>query len=326
MTIEAPVIDLSVARASTRVKGSLPRRLIRAELLKVRTTSLWWVFALLALVLTLITVVVNLMMADGQISDAALRSQQMMPDYSQLSGQALADAQQQYLRSADVHHFLVVGVANVLTSGQYFGLLLMVILGAVVVTNEFRHQTATTTFLATPRRTVVIFAKLAAAALLAGMFWLGTAVVNFVFGSYYFLSNYSLPLGEWPVLRALMVNLLAYVIWAILGVGLGVFLRSQLGATMTGSAFYLLSYPIASVLFTILYRFVISDAHIFNWMIVVPGVASDVLISPDPVVMGVASDGTMTGPPWWVGALVLIGYGLLAGVVGTLITRKRDIS
>ena len=31
-------------------------------------------------------------------------------------------------------------------------------------------------------------------------------------------------------------------------------------------------------------------------------------------------------PPWWVGALVLIGYGVVAGVIGTLITRKRDIS
>jgi hypothetical protein len=31
-------------------------------------------------------------------------------------------------------------------------------------------------------------------------------------------------------------------------------------------------------------------------------------------------------PVWWVGALVLVGYGVLFGAVGTLITRKRDIS
>jgi hypothetical protein len=31
-------------------------------------------------------------------------------------------------------------------------------------------------------------------------------------------------------------------------------------------------------------------------------------------------------PPQWVGAVVLIGYGVVAGVIGTLITRRRDIS
>lgn len=334
MTIEAPVIDLSAPRGSTRVKGSLGRRLIRSEILKIRTTSLWWVLAVLALVLTLITLVVNLMMADSQIADAASRAHQMMPDFAHqvgadgqpLSGLALEEAQRQYLLSADVHHWVVEGVANVLTSGQYFGLLLMVVLGAVMVTNEFRHQTATTTFLATPRRTAVIFAKLAAGALLAGMFWLGTSVVNIIFGSFYFLSNYSLPLTEWPVVRALLVNLLAYVIWVVLGVGLGVFLRSQLGATLTAAALYLLSYPIASVLFVLLYQFVVTDPHIYDWMILVPGVASEVMTSPVPVRLGGSAGGIETGPSWWVGALVLVAYGLVAGVIGTVITRKRDIS
>jgi hypothetical protein len=31
-------------------------------------------------------------------------------------------------------------------------------------------------------------------------------------------------------------------------------------------------------------------------------------------------------PPWWVGALVLIGWGVVMGLIGTLITRKRDIA
>jgi hypothetical protein len=31
-------------------------------------------------------------------------------------------------------------------------------------------------------------------------------------------------------------------------------------------------------------------------------------------------------PPQWVGALVLVGYGALAGLIGTLILRKRDVS
>ena len=36
----------------------------------------------------------------------------------------------------------------------------------------------------------------------------------------------------------------------------------------------------------------------------------------------------MTHEIWWLylGAVVLIGWGALFGIVGTLITRKRDIS
>ena len=51
------------------------------------------------------------------------------------------------------------------------------------------------------------------------------------------------------MLRSVLMNLLAYVIWAVLGVGLGVLIRSQLGATLTGAAFYLLSFPVAAVVF-----------------------------------------------------------------------------
>ena len=31
-------------------------------------------------------------------------------------------------------------------------------------------------------------------------------------------------------------------------------------------------------------------------------------------------------PPYWVGGIVLLAYGVVAGVVGTLIMRTRDIS
>ena len=124
------------------------------------------------------------------------------------------------------------------------------------------------------------------------------------------------------MLRSVLMNLLAYVVWAVLGVALGVLIRSQLGATLTGAAFYLLSFPIAIALFGIIRTFVIKENWVYDWIVVVPGVASQILISPEP--LQIQFD--VQSPPWWVGGLVLAGYGVLAGVVGTLITRKRDIS
>ena len=57
------------------------------------------------------------------------------------------------------------------------------LLGIIVVTSEFFHQTATTTFLTAPHRTAVMLAKLAAAAVLALLFWLVTTVLNLIFGA-----------------------------------------------------------------------------------------------------------------------------------------------
>ena len=49
----------------------------------------------------------------------------------------------------------------------------------------------------------------------------------------------------------------------------------------------------------------------------VPSIASQLMIS------GTELPGS---PPQWVGAVVLIGYAVVAGAVGTLIIRTRDIS
>jgi ABC-type transport system involved in multi-copper enzyme maturation permease subunit len=213
--------------------------------------------------------------------------------------------------------------ANVYTSGQFFGLLFVMILGTLIVTNEFYHQTATATFLTTPRRTAVIFAKLGAAVGLAGFFWLVTTIIDIGVGTLFLQdAGYPMSLDEWPVIRAILFNLPAYAIWAVLGVGLGVLIRSQLGATLTGAGLYLIAGQVAQVAFFIIYQFWIKEDWVIKAMVALPSVASQIMISADRVPLGPG----VLGPPWWVGALVLIGYGLVAGTIGTLITRKRDIS
>ncbi len=73
--------------------------------------------------------------------------------------------------------------ANLYTSGQFFGALFVMLLGTLIVTNEFSHQTATTTFLTTPHRTAVILGKLIAGVAVAAFFWLITTVLNVIAGA-----------------------------------------------------------------------------------------------------------------------------------------------
>ena len=48
------------------------------------------------------------------------------------------------------------------------------------------------------------------------------------------MMKYNRQLQDAGVLRAYALNLLAYVLWAIFGVGFGTLLRSQIAATVTG--------------------------------------------------------------------------------------------
>ncbi|SCF11409.1 ABC transporter permease [Micromonospora mirobrigensis] len=268
--------------------------LVRSELLKIRTTNAWWLLGLGAFLSLVLAFAFNAFYAHQVLGGNA--------EEFGASGEAATVAGQ---------------AANIYTSGQFLGLLFVMLIGILMVTNEFFHQTATTTFLTTPRRTSVIVAKLIAASLLGFAFWLVTTLINLAAGAIFLtVDGHGAQLGEWTVHRALLFNLLAYAIWTILGVGIGTLIPNQLGAVITAAVLYLVGTQVVQLLFLALSAWLDSQA-ILKWQVVWPAVASLVMIS------GEKSD---ILPAWWVGALVLIGYALASGVVGVLITRRRDIA
>jgi len=319
--------------AGSRPGGVAPVRLIKAELLKIFTTNSWWIFGILVLASTAVALALNLLIANEALNQAQLMAAEGMPNFGEVppgappdQGPSAADVEamrQDWLARTDVQRVLLNSTADVFTSGQFLVLLFVVVIGALVVTNEFHHQTATATFLTTPHRTAVILAKLAAATILAFVFWAVVTAIDVGVGATFFgLSGYDVLITEWQVVRSLLMNLLAFVMWAILGVGFGVLIRNQLGATITGGVLYLVSFPVAFTFFGLLRSFVIKNDSVWDWMVAVPGVASNFMIRIEPIQFGPG----VFGPPWWVAALVLGGYAVIASVVGTLITRKRDIS
>jgi ABC-type transport system involved in multi-copper enzyme maturation permease subunit len=326
---------MSVETAAAPIAPAVPsepagrERLVRAELRKIFTTNSWWIFGIFILMATALALLINTFQANFLLDQAEQMRlnppdfSQQMPPGEQLPPGVEEQMREDFARQADVARVLTSAAANIFTSGQFLSLLFIVVLGALVVTNEFFHQTATSTFLTTPQRTRVITSKLIAAVLLAAGFWALTTALSIGVGSLNFATQgYGVPLTDWTVVRSVMMNLLAFVIWAVLGVGLGVLIRSQLGATLTGAALYLISWPVAFILFGTIRTFIIQDDRVFNFVVTLPGVASTIMISTERLQF----DADAFGPPWWAGALVLLGYGIVAGVVGTLITRKRDIS
>lgn len=280
--------------------GSTPGRLIRSEFLKLRTTNAWWLFLLGALVMLGLAILFNWLQADFVFSDLSTED---------LSEEETASL----LAQADP----IYQASNLYTSGQFFGLLFVMMIGIIIVTSEFHHQTATATFLTTPHRTAVILAKLLVAALFGAGLWLICFVINLP-ATIGILSAYDQPslLGEWAVQRSILLNLLAYALWGVLGVGFGVLIRSQIGATITAAVLYLLGTTAVTIGVFLLQQWLDQD-WIENLQYAFPSVASGLMVS------GVSLP---EQPPYWVGALILVGWALVTGVIGTLITRRRDIS
>jgi ABC-type transport system involved in multi-copper enzyme maturation permease subunit len=273
--------------------------LVRAELLKLRTTSLWWVFGLILLPLWAASVLVNWVSS---------RNTTVPPPDSGLSEQ-----QVEQIRAAG----RAINVAtNLYTSGQFMGVLLVLLLSAIVVTNEYFHQTATTTFLVTPKRQNVVLAKFVAGLVIALVCWAVTTIGNLIVVPFILRSlHFGNQLDEPAVWRAIGLNALAFGLWAILGVGAGVLIRSQLGATLTLAITYLIGTSGVGLVFFLLTQYV---ADWFSKLqVLVPTTASQLMIS------GTELPGN---PPRWVGAVVLIAYALVMGLLGTAIMKRRDIS
>ncbi|MEU1751765.1 ABC transporter permease [Micromonospora matsumotoense] len=272
--------------------------LVRSELLKIRTTSTWWIFGLITLPLWALTALINWLQTDALANNNI--------------GDVPADQADQIQAVQSVDSL----AANVYTNGQFFGLMIVMLLGIIVVTSEFFHQTVTTTFLTVPHRTAVMLAKLAAAAILAVLFWLVTTVLNLIFGALVMNSvDLGSQLGSGAVWRATALNGLAYLLWSVLGVGIGVLIRSQIGATVTGILLYLGGAVGAAIAISIL------AARWGDWIndlqVLVPSLASSLMVS------GAEIPGN---PPRWAGAVVLVGYAVVAGAIGTFTMRRRDIS
>jgi ABC-type transport system involved in multi-copper enzyme maturation permease subunit len=286
-------------------------RLVRAEYLKIRTTHTWWIFLIALVVGTGLALTSNVIQAYFY-----LHAESPAPDGGDGGGPGGPGAiQAQY----DLLHSVQTQAANIFTSGQYFGGLFAMLLAILLITNEYHHQTATTTFLTTPHRTAVIGAKFVTGMITAAGFWVVTTVLSLITGIIYFnIDGFPNHLGDWNVQHAILVNLMVFALWGVFGIGFGVLLRNQLAATITATLLYVAGTFVAGIIFQAVYFLWIKQDWVLTLQVILPAEAAQVATA--------ATKAYPQAAPWWVGVLVLLGYGIVTGVIGTLIMRRRDIT
>ena len=180
------------------------------------------------------------------------------------------------------------------------------LLGILGMAGEFRHGTATSTFLVTPGRGRVVAAKLAASALAGLAVALVAAVVVLAIALPWLpAKGVQVPLAD-PGLAARVAGLAAAVaLHAVLGTGLGAMLGNQFAAVVAGLLLW--QGLVEDLLVGVLGR-----PGLARWL---PDGAAAALTAP--------GDATLT---MWAGALVLAAYGLVLAVAGGRLVVSRDLT
>ncbi|HET6998361.1 MAG TPA: hypothetical protein VFI03_07200 [Solirubrobacterales bacterium] len=141
-----------------------------------------------------------------------------------------------------------IGEIDQVATGTGLLLVMMLVLGVLIATTEFRHGTASSTFLATPKRWPALLAKLGIALLVGLIAGLLYVVVN---------GGLALPLfadreGDLPTTRHLIEIyagvVISYSLICAFGLGVGEIVRNQVGAIIAAIAFFFILSPLPELL------------------------------------------------------------------------------
>ncbi len=196
----------------------------------------------------------------------------------------------------------------ILDPGQRLGTLFAALLGALTLTAEVRHGTIRPTFLITPRRGRVLWAKVTASVLTGAGFGLVAGAVAAAAATAVLRARGIAVLLDGGDYAALVAGATAAAaLWAAIGVGVGALVRHQV-PTVVGICAWLLFVE------GLLAENLVGVGSVGKFL---PGSAAAAISGQGP--------GTRTLLAPAAGALLLAVYAAAAALVGSLATARRDV-
>jgi ABC-2 type transport system permease protein len=249
------------------------RNQIRAELVKLRTTRMFYGSALTALAFIPVSLALAIQTAGQPGGSPALNTSR--------------------------------GIRHVMSAASA-GTTVVLIIGILVMAGEFRHNTATSTFLVNPDRKRVVGAKLAASTLVGAALAAVASILTVAIATPWLATkNVHVTVLSADVGLVLLGAMLATALNAMVGVGLGSLIRNQTAAVAVALVWGL-------IVEGILVNFV---PEIGRWL---PGGAVTALTGYSTPNHGLL--------PMWGAALLLTGYGLALAGAGIRFIAHRDIT
>lgn len=262
---------------------------IRAELRKFFTTRLWWGMAIAVFVVgAAFAAILGLVLTSDSVRQGSAGA---VP----ITDVALAK--------------------SVFTGGVAVGYLLTLAIGIITIGSEYRHMTITATFLASPRRGIVMGAKVVALLVIGAFYGLISLAGSVSVGAVLLTAKGHAPFADPAIWRSLALALLALGLWSLIGLGVGILIPNQVAALLIAVGVAWIIEPLLSIFLPLT-----------DWGKTItpyfPGQATSAMIES-----GGGIGGPSTSPlTWWVAALVLVGYAAVMAALGTGRTLRADIT
>lgn len=250
--------------------------LVHAELLKLRSTRTPAGLLLATLALAVLTVTVSVPKAGASSGSLSLDDPDVM----------------------------TVAVAN----GFGVPLVLVVLLGGIAFTQEFRYGTVTLTYLGEPRRARILLAKWLAAALTAVLVSVATLADSMPISAALIRSRggeVTMGVEFWRMAAAATLVMVAY---AVIGVAIGALVRNQITAIVAVLVWMLAVEQLVLQSFPAVGR----------WM---PGGATNALLRLGPSI-GLDPDQLLSVP---VSGLLVVGYTVSAVALALRLAPRKDV-
>ena len=197
-----------------------------------------------------------------------------------------------------------------------FGYVFPVIVGALSITGEYRHNTITPTFLAEPDRLKVLVAKLLLGAGVGVLFG-AVATLCTVGAGAGVLGATGNPtlLGDAETWTLVGRSVLALTIWGVLGVALGSLVTNQVVAIVVVLVYTQFLEPVVRLLLT-------ASGDLGSTIVTyLPGAAGEA-ITGGSVYSAMGMGGLLS---WVAGIVVLSAYALVLAALGAATTLRKDV-
>ena len=263
-------------------------RLVRSEWLKLRTTSVPWLLLGLSSLFTGLGILLSFLSGSSPGGKKAHGGATWFTPHT------------------------VEQLRNLAGAGLNFGDLFIMLLGVLCITTEFRHKTVTSAFLVTPRRGRFVAAKLIIAAILGVVLAVILLIITVVAGSIVLSARHGSPSDLIHQLPAVVPGMIGvFVLYALLGVGVGSWLTNQVAALIATLGWFLIGETLIGALLNAL------QSGLSKWL---PGASAQALANHT----GRNLNSILL--PWWGGGLMLLAYGLVFAAIGSFVMTQRDIT
>lgn len=188
-------------------------------------------------------------------------------------------------------------------------------IGVLQIGSEYRHKTITSTFLTSPHRLTTLLAKAIAVTVIAILNGLVLLAGSVAAGAATMAAFGGDPFPDAEVFRSMAMLLLVLVVWALIGLGVGILIPNQVAALLIAIGIAYMVEPMVTV-----------GLQFWSW-----GAEHLVPFFPTQATSAVVNNINFFGPgaerlDWWAGALVLLAYAVILAGLGIWRASREDIS